>query len=359
MENLLEGGIAQLEEVKEAIANMSNTEQAVKDTDRSLKAKQKELEIQRKRVEEKIASTEKKARTELEKGFDEQISVAEKAVRDAENNKKNAKAQAVNQRMQRENSSLVDENKTLAAEIKARFKEEGVPAFCKNKLYYSLFQPKRQKDYLCIAIMILIFAGLIPFIITRFISSTPWKIIVWVFIAVFFAAIYFLIAAWTKKGERDVVLSNMRSSVERIDDNKKFIKKRNKNIKADPDESQYNLSEYDAQIESTKGELDTALANKEEAIRNFEEVESVKIRTELEEENALAFQELEKEIDQMTEELQIKSESLSEIRTTVEGYTAILGDKNMRTDKIDEMIAMITEGKAETVQGVLDAQNAK
>ena len=123
MENFLEGGITELESVKEAIADSARKEQEYKDTERSLKAKQKELEIQRKRVEEKINTAIRKSGAELEKGYDEQIAIAEKAIKEAEVKKKNAKNQAVSLRMQRENSSLVDENKLLNAEIKERFRE--------------------------------------------------------------------------------------------------------------------------------------------------------------------------------------------------------------------------------------------
>ena len=107
---------------------------------------------------------------------------------------------------------------------------------------------------------ILIFAGVIPFIVTRFVEGTFLKILIWVLIAVFFAAIYFLISSWTKKGERNNTLTVMRSSMDRISDNRKFIRKRNKNIKADPDESQYNLYEYDQMLESAKTDLDKALS---------------------------------------------------------------------------------------------------
>ena len=359
MENILEGAVPELEAVKEAIADSAVKEQEYKDTERSLKAKQKELEIQRKRVEEKINSAIKKARLDMEKGYDEQINTAEKAIKEAELKKKNAKAQAVSLRMQRENSSLVDENKLLNAEIKEKFKEAQIPFFCNSPFYYSLFYPHTKWDILVCAITIFICAGIIPFIITRFVNSPVVQVLVWILIVAAFAALYFLIYALTRKGDKNEVIRNMRSSVDRIDNNKKFIKKRNKNIKADPDESQYNLYEYDVQVEDAKNQYNAAQADKEAAVKKFEEVESVEIRQQMQEEKAPVFTELEKEIEQMSNDLTVKTANLQEASAKLEEYSSVLGEKYMRAEKIDELIAVINEGRAATVQEAMDAQKSK
>ena len=354
MENFLEGGVAELETVKEVMSDISANEQACKELEKSIKAKQKELEIQKKRVEEKINSTIKKSRSELEKGFNDQLGSADKVIKEAETDRKNAKAAAVNLRMQRENSTLVDENKILSAELKRTFKENKLPAFCETRLYYSLFQPKNRKDYLICGIAILIFAGLIPFIITRFVDTTFLKVLLWILLVVFFAAIYFLIYSWTRKGEKNEVLNNARNSVERIADNKKFIKKRNKNILADPDESQYNLYEYDSKVESAKEAYDAIAKEKEEALVNFEHVESVNIRQTMEEEKAPMFEELQKEIDQMEEELTAKSDVYQELSSKLGEYTEYFDDKSLKAEKIDELISVINEGKASTIQEAME-----
>jgi len=359
MENFLEGGIPELEAVKEAIADSSRKEQEYKDTGRSLKAKQKELEIQKKRVEEKISSTIKRSRSELERGYDDQISSADKAIKEAQNQKKNAKAAAVSLRMQRENSSLVDENKILAADIKNKFKEAKVPFLCNNRLYYALFAPKQKMDFIICAIALIICAGVIPFIVTRFINSNIVRVLVWLIIVAVFAALYFLVMSWTKKGSRNEVIKQMRTNIDQIETNKKFIKKRNKNIRMDPDESQYNLSEYDEQINSAKAQYDEAVAARDEAVRNFDESESVRIRQQMEEENASVFTELEKEIEQMSSDLTIRTQNYEEASAKLGEYTAQLGEKCMKAEKIDELIAIMNEGKAANIQEALDAQKNK
>ena len=355
----LGGGLEDLKAVREAINNLNDTEQAYKETEKSLKAKKKELDVQKKRVEEKINSTIKKARSDLEKGYDEEINAAEKAIKEAETKKKNAKAAAVNERMKRENSSLVDENKVLTAEVKSEFKEAKVPGICRSKLYYALFEPKKNTDYLICIAGILIFAGLIPFIVTSFISGTVLKVLVWIIIVVVFAALYFLISAWTKKGERNDVIQKMRSNVDQISANNKFIKDRNKNIKADPDESQYNLFEFDQQVEAARTDYETARAEKEQAMLKFENEDSVNIRTEMEAEKAPIFEELEREIEQMSEDLQVRSEAYEEASRVMDGYNSEFGDKGIKAEKVDELIELISEGKASTIREALDVQKNK
>ena len=359
MENLLLGGVKELETVKQAMKDLETQEQQCKDTDKSLKAKQKELELQKKRVEEKINSAVKKSRTELEKGFDEQLGSAEKAIKEAENKKKDAKSAAINLRMKRENSSLIDENKTLLADVSARFKEDGVPSICKSRIYYALFEPKENLDFLFCAIGILIFAGIIPFLITRLASTTFLAVLLWIFLVVFFAAIYLLLSVWTKKGVRHETILRSRPSVERIADNKKFIKKRNKNIKADPDERQYNLMSYDQEIERTKAEYDEVNARKEDAIRNFEEVDSIAIRDRMQQENNAAIQALETEYNQMLADYTNKSQLREDTQKTVSEYIASLGDKFNKTEKIDELIAAFENENVTTVEQAIESLNQK
>jgi len=353
------GGIEQLQAVKTAMADLDRCEEEYKDTEKYLKGKTKELEIQKKRVEEKILSTIKKSRADLEKGFDDEISTCEKAIKEAENRKKTAKAAAMNERMKRENSSLVDDNKVLGAEIKARFQEASVPAFCKSSLYYSLFAPKKVTDYLICLAAILLFAVLIPFGVTRLVNGVVLQILVWVLVVVFFAAIYFLIAFWTKKGERNDAIKDMRSKVKQIKDNKKAIKSRNKNIKADPDESQYNLYEYDQELESARDDLDQARLKREQAVANFEQVESVNIRQEMEQEKASVFEQLEKEIAQLQEDLKVKEEAYHQASAAMEEYNTAFGEKSLKADKIDELVSIMQEGKASTIREAMNVQKNK
>lgn len=359
MENFLEGGIAQLESAKAAVIDLGQKEQACKELDRTLKARQKEFEIQQKRIEEKITSTIKKSRASLDKEYDGQISAAEKAIKEAENSKKAAKAAAVSQRMKYENSSLVDENRVMQAEIHAHFKETGVPSICKNTVYYSLFMPSGKKDYIVCAIAAIICAVIIPFLITRFVSTTFLAVLVWILIIVFFAALYFVVASWSKKGARLEELIRARSRVEQIAANKKSIQRRNKNIKADPDESQYNLYEYDNQIAMAKTDYEEINKQKDAAVKNFEEVESVEIRTRMEAEYAGTLEDIQRVINLTGEELKVKNESRQEAAGVVDEYKAYLGDKNIKPEKIDELTAIISEGRATTINEAVEVQKTK
>lgn len=359
MENFLEGGISELESAKASVIDLGQKEQACRELDKTLKARQKELEIQKKRVEEKINSSIKKSRAELDKEYDGQIASAEKVIKEAEIKKKNAKAAAICQRMKDENSTLVDENKVLEAEIAANFKEAKVPAICRNRFYYSLFQPANKMDIIVCAIAVLVCAGVIPFIVTRFVSTAFLAVLVWIIIVIFFAAVYFGILSFTKKGARQDELIKARPHIQQIAANKSSIKKRNKNIKADPDESRYNLEEYDYQISIAKEDYNDIKNQKEAAVKNFEEIESADIRTRMEAEYASTIEDIERTIKFATDEFTAKSEDLHEAEQIVAEYKSHLGEKNIKLDKLDELIAIINEGRASTISGAIEEQKNK
>ena len=222
-----------------------------------------------------------------------------------------------------------------------------------------MFAPNRITDFLICIAAILIFAGLIPFAITLLVDGLVYKILVWVLIVVFFAAMYFLISFWTKKGIRHDAIRDMRSKVQQIRDNKKTIRSRNKNIKMDPDESQYNLYEYDQELDSARADLEKTRSEREQAIEHFDQVESVQIREELEREKAPVFEQMEKEIAASQEDLKQKQAHYQEALQVMNEYNSALNEKGWKADKVDELIRIMEDGKASTIREAMNVQKNK
>ena len=107
MDNILSGGIAELEEAKKRIVEEADLTQQVQALEATLNAKQKDLKAQRKYMNDKISTTTRDRRNELKKSHDSTIGVANKAVKDAENKRKMAKADAVKERIKNETAELV------------------------------------------------------------------------------------------------------------------------------------------------------------------------------------------------------------------------------------------------------------
>ncbi|MCF0230073.1 MAG: hypothetical protein HUJ76_10335 [Parasporobacterium sp.] len=261
--------------------------------------------------------------------------------------------------MKKENSSLLDENKVMQAEISQRFRQEGVPFVCRCRWYYSVFYPTDKLDFVVCAAILFLCVFLIPFIVTRFIDSVGVKILVWILIAAFFAGLYFLIKAWTQKGNRLDEIIKARSSILKIAENRSRIKKINRNIKADPDESQYNLSEYDYMVDTARKECDEIKARRDEAVKYFEEKESVEIRTKMENEYAAVLEDLDKDIRQLQNELDERNAGFKAAVDESAVYAAALGDKYYKAEKIDELIGIISEGRAENIGQALETLTNK
>ena len=359
MSNLLDGGAEQLEEVRMAIANMAKKEQELKDSDRAFKAKQKEYELQQKRVADKITAAIKKERADVEKEHEGILNEASKAVKEAEHQKKNAKSAAVNLRIQEETFDYVTENKRLAAENSDIMKKGKLPFFCKNPMYYSLFSPVSKLDYLICSIAIVIFAGIIPFVVSLFLKTAVVKALVWTLIILFFAAIYFVVFTWTRKGSKNEYVTLMRPNAERIAANKATIKKFNKDIKSDPDESRYNLGAFDEKLGRAKYDYESKTQARDEALKYFDDVRSEEIKNSIQTENEASLNELNNEVEALKAENAAKNDEYSAASNVFNDYKAELGDKNMTPDRINELMGLINEGKAFTVKEALMVQQNK
>jgi len=61
----------------------------------------------------------------------------------------------------------------------------------------------------------------------------------------------------------------------------------------------------------------------------------------------------------MSSDLTIRTQNYEEASAKLGEYTAQLGEKCMKAEKIDELIAIMNEGKAANIQEALDAQKNK
>ena len=72
-----------------------------------------------------------------------------------------------------------------------------------------------------------------------------------------------------------------------------------------------------------------------------------------------AEEQLEKEIAQMQEDFKTREAAYQEAARVMDEYNAAFGEKGLRADKIDELIAIMQEGKASTIQEALNVQKNK
>ena len=94
----LEGGIENLEKVKEKLREESGKQEAFNAAEAELKAKQKDLENQKKYMTDKIATATKERRAELKKQHDEQVDAVAKELKEAEKRRKGQRCQRKNEK---------------------------------------------------------------------------------------------------------------------------------------------------------------------------------------------------------------------------------------------------------------------
>ena len=84
-----------------------------------------------------------------------------------------------------------------------------------------------------------------------------------------------------------------------------------------------------------------------------------RIRQEMEQEKAPVFEQLEKEIAQLQEDLKVKEEAYHQASAAMEEYNAAFGEKFLKADKVDELVAIMQEGKASTIREAMNVQKNK
>lgn len=360
--SFLDGGIENLEMVKLKLQEENQKQELYNAAEANIKAKQKELDIQKKYVTDKIAGTTKERRAELKKQQDELVDAAAKDLKEAERKRKEAKAEAVSERMKNETAELVAQNEGFKKANSELFRSNKVPAFCNTEFYYALFAPKTGKNFVFFIITVVITLGLIPNVVCLLIKSDQLilKILIYLAIVIFFAAIYFIVFATTRGKGKGAIIEQGRMNMDQIEANTKEIKRIQRGIKSDKDESLYGLEGFDEEISNFQSTLETKVADRDAALKVFDEETAVAIKEEIEKENQPIIEQMETEMNEMQADLDGQKAEVVNLEEEIStSYGAFLGKKNMNAERIDKMISLMKEGKAETIMQALDVLNGE
>ncbi len=361
MDNFLSGGIAELEQAKAAIERAAELTADMEETEKLLRANEKDIEAQKKFMNDKIEASIRNRREELEKAHDDQIAIAKKDLKSAEKNKKSARNKAVNDRIAESTDYLNQENKRLNGQIKTLFKQANVPSFCNTTLYYALFNARTVKDFFIFAIAVLLAVAAIPNIVCALIDvKTIFKVLIYIGIILVFLLIYFFIFISTRSDQKADAIDKAHSIRRKIETNNQQIKSLSHNIKNDSDDSTYGLESFDADIQRCNDVINEKEAAKAAAVEDFNNYTASSIRKEIENENLPIIEELELEGKALKADLDKKQAEAQAANTDLTNtYAAYLGAKNATTDKVDELIGIIKEGKAQTIMQALDVQSGE
>lgn len=361
MSEFLNGSIPELEAAKTAVINEAQYSLAEDEAQNVLKKAEKELETQKKRMNDRIDSSIKSGRSEIEKTHEDRIDSARKNLKDAQRKRNDAKTEAVNSRIGNATATLVNENGQLLAQIKAQLKQWKLPGFVNTSYYYSMFATKTPIDFLVFALTVLVCIALIPNVVCWIIGSnatTVGKVFIYIAIVVFFIALYFIVMFWTKSGKKAKVIESIRPTRKAIKENKKRINELSKNIINDKDESTYGLSAYDTEIEKCNEAVKAFEAEKAAALDQFDKVTAPSLKSQIEGELLPGINELSAKVESYRQDWSSKQKLAQDASTLLATeYAVFLGKKNLDPERIDDLIAIIKEGKAQTIMQALDVQS--
>ncbi len=325
----------------------------------------KNIASEEKSIADEIAATLKKRKQEISNSYDERLDdnrARKKKVSTKRDKKKN---QRINERIDDETKDIRKNTRELEVEMKTLFKKNKVPWFCATKLYFTMFMPRGIVEILgMLGCFIIYFAGFpaaVTFIIKELVLSEKkdinmafWCVLIAAILVVLQLVNYFVTYNATKIKHGDV-LRQGRSIRDKIKANKRQADAIKNSISKDKDESVYQLDAYDEKLANLDEEADTIGAEKQQALKAFEEDTKQLIIDDI---NGRRLQSVEdmkaekKSIDANISKLEkMYSDKVLQITNQ---YASFIGEELCREDKLSDIIAIMEEEQAETVSEAIN-----
>lgn len=360
--NILAGDVSKLKEFREIVEKNKTAKNMVDNMLIEEKKLDKELNLNKKNLKDNLDSTVKKRRSEVASNYDGEIAKEETKLKKIKDQRGKAKEKGVKERIADETADLVAQNKELKGNIRTELKGERLPAFCGSGFYYSLFFTKGAKEVFTFILTVIITCLVLP---GGIYMLTPARHAKKVTASIVLALIYFIIIAlfvfiyWAihhnTKGKHEEGLKSIRQLRDRIDGNKKQIRKITNSIHKDKSEDMYGLDDFDAKIKEAEGEIKRINGEKEAALINFDEAIAPSIVAEIEAKEMPRINEMQSKLDQSISERESLEEVIKETALSItNNYEAYIGKNYTSTEAIDELIAIMDGGQAQTVSQAID-----
>ena len=343
--------IQELDELKQKEKMLLDLE---KQLENSLKTKKKE-------VAETISLTIKKRSDEIAKSYDTEIAKTQDRVKKVRGKREKAKSQGEKERIAEETHSLQNENEELKGQMNTIFHANHVPGYCKSNLYYSLYFTKGFGEFLTLLFTLAICFLAIPVGAYMMLPErqTWLLIVIYVLAILIFGGLYVVIGNSTKMKYMDE-LKEGRVIRNKIKANKKMMKKIEKSIRKDKNESVYNLQLFDDEIAQLEQDLAQTERQKKEALNTFNNVTKTIISDEINGNHKT-------EIDQMEADLGKTIADLKETQDTAkskalfitDNYEVYAGKEFMVIEKLTALEEILNSGKATNLSDAIAVFKSK
>lgn len=332
-----------------------NTKNKLEDYEKTIKLKEKEfaekkseLDALKANIEHDIKKSVAAARRNIENMYDAKSDDIEKDIRQQEDARSKSKNEQVSKRIKEKNSNLVIDNARNEENINSLAKKFNVNLRSSSKFYYVLLVPRGIKESiisgLIVLITMLIAIGGIYFL------ATPNNMFLYLVGFVFlFSFIHMIKTGYTAKNMK--YLYESRRIYDKIAINERAMAINANKIKNDPDESHYDLQQYNERIYEYKNKLSELLNEKELKLQDFDTVTAENIANDIRISSEEEVERLEKENDETLDNIQeLKEYKERLVRYIVINFDNALGEEFKDVKKIKQLIKIIEEGKASTVE---------
>ena len=306
--------------------------------------------------EEIIEKTIKERKQDLDRDFDDRFTNINNRISEAKNKREKERKKNITLLIEKETTTKRKNNVFLKNEIKRVLRENKVSSIVNTKFYLSIFKPSNIGEYFRAIVYFICCFVLIPLIIvlypyteqaTKTVNSS--KILLWIMVAAFFGCIYLLIDKFVKVD--DETLKEIRELRKDIKDNLKEIKKISKSIMKDKDDSKFDYTVFDREIEQANMDMEKAKAKQKEAIENFETVVKKELQENIENAANKDIDLIKKELSKIETELKKEQSKLESIKKQIaDEYEIYIGKANMDTAKIDKLIDIVNENPEFTIE---------
>lgn len=349
-QNILYGNIDDLRNIHGALEAQAEVRNKLVTENSTKQSLEKDVALEEKILSETIETTIKKHRIQVVANFDKELSKSQDRLKKTRNDRNKALNKGKDSRIKEETAELIQENKNLHEEIRTIFKQKGVKKICDSKLFYALYYPKSVKEKGIFFLMALLMFLIIPSFFV-WITNAFWllEVLEYILIMGIFVGLYILGYRYSRITYKDVFLE---TKVQRININKNETKinRIKRSIKKDKDDDRYNLKHYDEDIKELEDHINDIVKRKNATLSDFEKTTKLGIEEEITKRDIDKINALKKQLAETNLKLKELEEKQKDITLSIStNYAAYIGEENMNIDRIEKMIVLLGEGKAETI----------
>lgn len=340
-----------LDAAKQSVIAINALQRKVNAVEMEGKKCEKALSAERKAVVDQVALTVKRRKEEIAEAYDREIRNDQDKLKKIRAKREKAKNKGMKLRIEEETAELNEENRQLHTRLTTLFKQNHLPGFCNTSFYYALFFTRTPKDIMILLVTVLICFLAVPcgiyFALPK--KETWYLVIIYLAVIVIFVGLYIMIANRTKVDNIGVLREGRKLRMMIKANERKMDAIRN-SIEKDRNEDIYDLDKYDLEIEEMEEGMRDIALRKQEALYTFENETAVIITKEIRQSyqeriDSLSDQKTDCEEQYKTLSAQLKAMVID----ATDEYESRIGREFMTPDKLDALIKIFEEEKAESL----------